>query len=177
MAGAAQADPYSIAKRQAITAANAGSGQEAPPQATPPPPQNNPPPNPVLQATLQNIADLKNDFAVIAGATGTNALTAVKSSLMTHLAAAAQGAKASQASTSKLADDLSAAMAGNDKLRAQLPKLAQFAHASFNGSQITDAQQKMIFDGVQKILTGAGVPPDGAAGVVEDLKAIAIETK
>ena len=174
---AALADPFSTALRQARNAANGGSGGDTSPSESTPPSQNNPPPNPVLQATLQNIADLKDDFAVIAGATGTNSLTALKSSLVTHLAAAAQGAKASQASVSKLADDLSVAIAGNEKLRAQLPKLAQFAHASFNGSQLTDAQQKMIFDGAQKILTGAGVSPDGAAGVVEDLKAVAGETK
>jgi hypothetical protein len=178
-AGAAFADPYSTAMRQAITAANsgAGSGEEVPPPATSAPPQNNPPPNPVLQATLQNIADLQNDFAVIAGATGTNSLTGLKPSMTTHLAAAAQGTKASQASVSKLADDLLAAIGGNEKLRAQLPKLAQFTHASFNGSQLTDDQKKMIFDGAQKILTGAGVSPDGAARVVEDLKSIAGETK
>ncbi len=177
MAGEALADPYSTAMRQARTAANAGSGQEIPTPAAPPPPQNNAPPNPALQATLQNVVDLRNDLTAIAGATGTNVLIAFKSSLTNHLAAAAQGAKASQASTSKLADDLSVAIAGNDKLRAQLPKLAQFAHASFNGSQLTDAQQKMIFDGVQKILTGAGASPEAAATVVDDFKAIAGETK
>ena len=175
-AGAALADPYSTAIRQARTAANAGSGQETPPPATPPP-QNNAPPNPALQATLQNIVDLRNDLTAISSATGTNALTASKSSLTTHLAEAAQGAKASQESISKLADDLSAAIAGNEKLRAQLTKLAQYAHAIFNGSQLTEAQQKMIYEGVQKILTGAGVPLEGAAGVVDDFKAIAGETK
>ena len=176
-AGAALADPYSTAIRQARTAANAGSGQETPPPATPPP-QNNAPPNPALQATLQNIADLRNDLTAISSSTGTNRLAALKSSLTNHLAAAAQGAKkASQESISKLADDLSAAIAGNEKLRAQLPKLAQFAHASFNGSQLTEAQQKMIFDGVQKILTGAGAPADGVAGVVDDFKTIVGETE
>ena len=177
VSSAAFADPFSTALRQARTAANGGSGGDASPPATPPPPQNNPPSNPALQATLKNISDLQSDFSAITQTTGTNALTALKSSLASHFAAAAQGAKASQASGSKLADDLSTALAGNDKLRAQLPKLAQFTHASFNGSQLTDAQRKMILDGVQKILAGAGVPPDGAAGVVEDLKTIAGETK
>jgi hypothetical protein len=179
MAGAAVADPFSSAIRQAHGAANSGAGGagDASPPETPPPLQNNPPPNPALQATLQNIADLQNDFAVISSVNGTNALAGVKSSLAIHLAAAAQGAKASQASVSKLADDLSSAIAGNGKLRTQLQRLAQFTHASFNGSQLTDAQQKSISDGIQKILTDAGVPADGAAVVVEDLKTIARETK
>ena len=177
VAGAAFADPFSTALRQARTAANGGSGGDAAPAETPPPPQNQPPPNPVLQATLQNIADLQNDFAVISSVSGTNAVAGVKSSLTVHLTAASQGAKAPQASVSKLTDDLLAAIAGNEKLRAQLPKLAQFTHASFNGSQLTDAQKKMIFDGVKKILTDAGTASDGAAGVVEDLKAIVTETR
>ncbi len=175
-AQAALADPYSAALRQARTAANAGSGQENPPPTTPPP-QNNAPPNPALQATLKNIVDLRNDLTAISTETGTNRLAALKSSLTNHLATAAQGAKASLESISKLADDLSAALAGNGKLRAQLTKLAQFAHAIFNGSQLTETQQKMIFEDVQKILTGAGVPPEGASGVVEDFKAIVTETK
>jgi hypothetical protein len=175
-AGAAFADPYTSAIRQARTAASSGSGQETPPPATPLP-QNHAPTNPALQATLQNIVDLRNDLTAISSATGTNRLVALKSSLSNHLAAAAQGAKASQESISKLADDLSTAIAGNEKLRAQLTKLAQYAHASFNGSQLTDAQRKMIFEGVQKTLTDAGVPPDGAAGVVDDFKAIVGETK
>jgi hypothetical protein len=35
----------------------------------------------------------------------------------------------------------------------------------------------MIFDGVRKILSGAGVSADGAAVVIDDLKTIAGETK
>lgn len=176
--GAALADPYSTALRQARTAANAGSGQVETPPPAPPPPQNNAPPNPVLQATLRNISDLRNDLTAISGETGTNRLAALKSSLSNHLAAAAQGVKkASQESISKLADDLSAAIAGNGKLRPQLTKLAQYAHAIFNGSQLPETQQKMIYEEAQKILTGAGVPADGAAGVVDDFKVIVGETK
>ena len=180
LANSLWADPYSAAIKQAKTVttrvSNANRQLDTPPPSTPPA-QNTPPPNPALQATLQNIESLKNDFTAIITATNATTLAAEKQSLMNNLAAAAQGAKASQKSISKLADDLAAVIAGNEKLRAQLPKLAQFSHAVFNGAHLTDAQQQAIFDGVQKILTGAGVPAEGAGIVVEDFKAIATETK
>jgi len=182
MANGVQADPYSSAIQQAKrvsaqeTAANQRLMENPPPGA---PPQNNPnaPANPVLQATLQNIESLRNDFAAIGNAATNASLTVKKQTLTNNLAIAAQGAKPKSESISKLADDLTTAIAGKEKLRAPQPKLAQFVHAIFNGSQLTAAQQKMIFDGVQKILTDGGASPDEAANVVSDIKTIASETK
>ena len=182
MANGVQADPYSSAIQQAKrvsaqeTAANQRLMENPPPGA---PPQNNPnaPANPVLQATLQNIESLRNDFAAIGNAATNASLTVQKQTLTNNLAIAAQGAKPKSESISKLADGLTTAIAGKEKLRAPQPKLAQFVHAIFNGSQLTAAQQKMIFDGVQKILTDGGASPDEAANVVSDIKTIASETK
>ena len=54
----------------------------------------NPPADPVLQATLQNIASLRNDFAAIGNAADGASPPAQKQSLTNDLAIAAQGAKA-----------------------------------------------------------------------------------
>jgi hypothetical protein len=173
---------YSVAIRQARNAAanetdaNRKLLDNPPPAA---PPQNNPnsPPDPALQATLQNIESLRNDFTAIGNAAAAASLTAQKQSLTNDLAIAAQGAKPQPAAISKLADDLATAIAGKEKLRAPQPKLAQFVHAIFNSAHLTTAQQQMIFDGVQKILTDGGASPDEAANVVSDIKTIASETK
>jgi hypothetical protein len=176
------ADPYSEAIRQAKTvsanetAANRQLLDNSQPAS---PAQNNPaaPPNPVLQATVQNIESLRNDFAAIGSADAAASLTAHKQSLTNDLAIAAQGAKPQPASISKLADDLAAAIAGKEKFRVPQPKLAQFVHAIFNSSHLTTTQQQKIFEGVQKILTDGGALPDDAANVVNDIKTIASETK
>ena len=176
------ADSYSEAIRQAKnasakeTAANQQLMDNPQPAA---PPQNNPnqPVDPALQATLQNIDNLRNDFVAIGNAPAADPLTAQKQSLTNDLAIAAQGAKPQPTSIAKLTDDLATAIAGKEKLRAPQPKLAQFVHAAFNGSQLTAAQQQMIFKGVQKILTDGGASPDEAASAVNDIKAIVSETK
>ncbi len=131
----------------------------------------------MLQATVQNIESLRNDFATIGSADAGASLIAQKQSLTNDLAIAAQGAKPQPASISKLADDLATAISGKDKFRIPQPKLAQFVHAIFNSSHLTTAQQQMIFDGVQKILTDGGALPDDATNVVNDIKTIASETK
>ena len=181
MANSLLADPYSAAIRQAKnasakeTAANRQLMDNPPPAA---PPQNNPPPtDPALQATLRNIESLRTDFAAIGNADAASSLTVHKQLLTNDLAIAAQGAKPLPASISKLADDLTTAIAGKEKLRAPQPKLAQFIHAIFNSAHLTAAQQQMIFNGVQKILTDGGASPDETANVVNDIKTIASETK
>jgi hypothetical protein len=50
-------------------------------------------------------------------------------------------------------------------------------HALFNGAKLSEAQQQKLLDEVTKILTDAEVSAEDAAKVVEDLKAIAAETK
>jgi hypothetical protein len=182
MANGVLADPYSAAMQQAKrvsaqeTAANQRLMENPPPAATP---QNNPnaPANPALQATLQNIESLRTDFAAIGNAAAGASLALQKQSLTNNLAIAAQGKKPKAESISKLADDLMTAITGKEKLRASQPKLAQFVHAICNSSQLTAAQQKMMFDGVQKILADGGASPDETANVVSDMKTIASETK
>jgi hypothetical protein len=178
----ALADPYSEAIRQAknVSANETAANRQLLDNSQPAPPtQNNPPapPNPVLQATVQNIESLRNDFTTIGGADAGASLTVQKQSLTNDLAIAAQGAKPQPASISKLADDLTTAIAGKEKFRVPQPKLAQFVHAIFNSSHLTSTQQLMIFDGVQRILTDGGASPDDAANVVNDIKTIASETK
>ena len=182
MANSVLADPYSAAIQQAKrvsaqeTAANQRLMDNQPPAT---PPQNNPnaPANPALQATLQNIADLRNDFSAIGNPAANPSLTVQKQTLTNDLAIAAQGVKPQAASISKLADDLMTAISGKQKLRAPQPKLAQFTHAIFNSAHLTPAQQQMFFTGVQKILTDGGASADETANVVNDLKTIASETK
>jgi hypothetical protein len=177
------ADPYSAAIRQAKnvsakeTAANQQLFENPPPAAQPPQNNPNPPADPVLQATLQNIANLRTDFSAIGNAAAGATLTVEKQTLTNDLAIAAQGVKPQAASISRLTDDLATAIAGKEKLRAPQPKLVQFVHAIFNSAHLTPAQQQTCFTGAQKILTDGGASSDEAANVVNDLKTIASETK
>jgi hypothetical protein len=189
LANSVLADPYSAAMKQARNVSAKASkaanqtdettpppSPSSPPQQQPPP-QNIPPPNPALQATLQNIASLRDDFAALGRATDTNSAAVLKMSLLNNLAAAAHDTKPSQKSISKLGDDLTTAIAGKEKLRAPQPKLAQDVHAVFNSSHLTEAQQKMITDDLQKILTADGITPDDITNVINDVKMIVTETK
>jgi hypothetical protein len=171
VAGSASAQgAFNIAKQQAKGAAGAASGgQPSAPPATPAPPS--PQPNPALEATLQNIVNLRFDFEKF-DSNPTNTLPLIK-----DLTAAAQGAQAKPASIAALAGHLAAAIAGNKKLVAQEQKLAQNVHAIFNTAHLSAAQQQTVFDSVQKILSGGGVPSDDVANVINDLKTIAAETK
>lgn len=171
VAGSAFADVYNMAIQQARNVANHQSAPPAETHPALPPPQNNPPANPELEATLQNIANLRADFENL-GSNPTNTQP-----LTNDLIAAAQGAKPSSADVDKLAHDLAAAIAGNNNLRAQEPKLAQYVHAIFNSSHLSSAQRQMIFDGVQKMLQAGGVSADEVTKVIDDLKTIASATK
>jgi hypothetical protein len=182
VAGSASAQGvYNMAKQQAKNAVASenknqqaidSSGQPAPSQ--PPPPNNsnpNPQPNPALEATLQNIANLRADFENYADGQ-TN-----RQPLINDLTVAAQGAKPPSNSVSKLAEHLAAIIVGNKKLGAQEQKLAQSVHAIFNSSHLSVVQQQMVCDNVQKILQDAGVASDDVTNVINDLNAIATKTK
>jgi hypothetical protein len=174
LAGVARADVnLSIAKEQAKRAAGTES---APPAARPP---SAPPPstNPALAATLQNVTDLRGDFAAISAAADVTAAAEQRVALLNHLAAAAQGNKASSANLRKLADDLIAALAGQKKVSPETVKLARVVHALFNGAHLTAAQQEILLNDAKKSFTVADVSDDAAAKVLEDLKTIAAETK
>lgn len=162
---------YNMAKQQAKNAANGESSQPgATPPATPPP-QFNAPPDPVLQATLRNVNNLRVDFENF-DSNPTNTLPLTK-----DLTEAAQGTKPSPADVAKLAHDLASAVAGNQKLHAQHQKLAQYVHALFNGSHLSPAQQQMALDAIKKILSDGGISTDDTAKLISDLKTIATETK
>jgi len=184
VASSAFADPYMMARQQAVRTSDQNNAEQARIQnaaapaaaasSTPAPAQ---PMDPALQATFQNIGDLQGDFATYINAAG-QPDPAQKTSLLNNLSHAAQGAKASTASVKKLAADLTPALAQRKKLTAaQQKKLAVDVHAVFNSSHLSAAQQKMMFDDVQKILTEAGAAQGDIDGVVADLKKISEETK
>lgn len=164
---------YNMAKQQAKNAANGESSQQGgnqPAAAS----QSNPqpaPPDPVLQATLRNVNNLRVDFENF-DSNPTNTVPLIK-----DLTNAAQGAKPSPPNVAKLAQDLAATVAGNKKIHAQHQKLAQYVHALFNGSHLSPAQQQMVLDAIKKILSDGGVPADDSAKVIGGLKTIATETK
>lgn len=188
-AGAVLADPYSESKRQARrdSALNDAEQQRIQreangPAAAParPAPAATPaaPVDPVLQATMKNVAGLQSDFAALNNSTGDKPDPSQKISLLNNLSQAAQGTKASSASVKKLADDLLTAVAGKKKMpAAQQTKLAREVHALFNSSHLSETQQKALLADVQKILTDGGASLDDAVNVVTDLKAVATETK
>jgi hypothetical protein len=160
---------YNMAKQQARNAANGESAQSSQPAA--PPQYNPPPPDPMLQATLRNVNNLRVDFEHF-DVNPTNTVPLIK-----DLNEAAQGVKPSPANVTKLAQDLATVMAGNPKLHAQHQKLAQYVHAMFNGSHLSLAQQQTVLDAVKKILSDGGVPSDDVAKVISGLKTIGTETK
>jgi hypothetical protein len=179
VAKTAFADPYSMSMQQARNAvANenknqqtiGSSGQPAPSQPQPNNSNPNPQPNPALEATLQNITNLRADFENFADGQ-TN-----RQPLVNDLTAAAQGSKASPTDVSKLAEHL-ASIAANKNLQPQQQKLAQSVHAIFNSSHLSVVQQQMVCDGVQKILQNGGASSDDMTNVINDLKTIATETK
>ena len=135
----AQQGAFNIAKQQAKGAAGTPSGGGQPasrPAATPPPASQQP--NPALEATLQNIVNLRYDFEKF-DSNPTNTLPLIK-----DLTAAAQGAQAKPASVSQLAGHLAAAIAGNKKLQAQEQRLAQNIHAIFNSAHLSATQQQSV---------------------------------
>jgi hypothetical protein len=175
----AQGGIYNMAKQQARNAV-AGENRnqqaiESSDHASPtPPPQNNPQPaqpDPALQATLQNISNLRVDFNDLgSGRTNTAAL-------QNDLTTAAQGAKPPPDTITRLAGNLAAIVSGNEKLQAQHQKLAQYVHAVFNSSHLSAVQQQTVMDTVQKILSEGGASADNVAKVIADLKAVAAATK
>lgn len=172
---------YGAAIRQAHTAVNQtesasqGSTQPMQPQpqqpASVPPAQGSQPMDPVLAATLHNIANLSADFDQL------TANTPPAPAFTNDLATAANEAKASPTTVAKLAGDLQTILGGNEKLRPQHQKLAQNIHAVFNSSHLSATQQQAMATEVQKILLDAGVPAEQAAALDADIKAVEDETK
>jgi hypothetical protein len=146
-------------------------------QGVPPPaaPQTSPPPaakpDPVLAATLQNIANLQRDLTDLQND------PARKQPLINDLTAAAQSARPSNRALAKLAADLATALQGKHLSPEQLKKLAQNSHALCNSSHLSEKQRQTIFEEVQKILRDGGVPAEVAANVVNDFKTLAAETQ
>jgi len=185
IAGGALADPYSMAIQQARRASdqnaaeqqqiqNGTGGSQGQAAAN----AKTAPVDPALQATLSNINGLQTDLGALNNATGDKPDPMQRISLLNNLSAAAQGTKASSDSVKRLADDLLTAVSGRKQLTtAQQTRLARDIHAIFNSSHLTDAQQKLMFDDVQKILTDGGVSLDATVDVVTDLKKISSETK
>jgi len=182
LANSALAGPNEAALRQArdVSARVTRADQGNPPPTAPSraaPPQTNPPLDPVLAATLRNIANLRTDFAALGNLAGTNSADTQKQLLQNDLATAAQGAKPSPATISRLTDDLVTATAGKVKADATQQKLAQDVHAIFNSSHLSPSQQQMIFDSTQSLLQNGGAAPEAATNVVNDIKQVATETK
>ena len=175
IAGSAFADPYMMARQQAVRAADQNNAEQARIQKAAAEPAA--PMDPALQATLQNIGDLQGNFAAYINSDG-QPDPAQKNSLLNNLSQAAQGKKASSGSVKKLATELMPALSMRKKITvAQQKKLAVDVHALFNSSHLSAAQQKAMIDDVQKNLTDAGVGQSDVDGVVSDLKLIVDETK
>jgi hypothetical protein len=169
---ARRASQQNDAEQQRIANA-AGSGGAAQPSQSA---SGTPPADPMLQATLNNIASLQADLASFVSTDKPD--PAQKNSLLSNMSQAAQGKKATPDSAKELAKDLQTALTGKKSLAAaQQKQLAAFIHASFNGSHLTDAQSEKIYGTVQKILTDAGVSTDDAVNIVTDLKKVTADTK
>ena len=165
-----RASSQNDAEQQRIANAAGSSGQSS--QSA----QGAPQADPMLQATMSNIASLQADLAAFVAADKPDPTQKV--SLLNNMSQAAQGKKASSDSAKELAKDLQSALAGKKGLAAaQQKQLAAYIHAAFNGSHLTDAKIETISGSVQKILTDAGVSTDDAVNIITDLKKVASETK
>jgi hypothetical protein len=172
--GGAFAQNYYMATQQAHRVVDQNNAEQARIQNAAAEPA---PADPALQATLQNISDLQANFAAYIGADG-QPDPAVKTSLLNNLSQAAKGNKPATASVKQLAADLAPALVQRKKIiLAQQKKLAVDVHALFNSSHLTAAQQDALSTDVKTILTDAGVAPDDALNVVNDLKKIVDQTK
>ncbi len=181
------ADPYSMAIQRAKNVSanetkmsNATANQDNPPPQSSSPAATRPAPpqdNPVLEATLRNIANLRVDFDALGKLSELKSDSPPKKLLLNDLTAAAQGTKPSQTSVTNLAENLAVAVAGKSTLQPQHAKLAQDVHAIFNSSHLSKSQQQMIFDEVQKKLQDGGATADNITNVVNGIKTIAAETK
>jgi hypothetical protein len=182
--GSTYADPYVMATQQAKRTSDANAAEQQRIQnatsagSAASPAANAAPVNPALQATLNNIHSLQANFTALGSSTTATPDPSQRVSLLNNLSSAAQGPKASADSIKKLADDLLATLAGRKQLTAnQQIRLARDIHALFNSSHLNDAQQKVMFDDVQKTLTDGGVSLNDAVNVVTDLKKVSSETK
>ena len=181
--GTALADPYVMARQQAVRASDQNAAEQqritqqtAPPAAPAAPAVSAAPVNPLLAATLQNIADLRADLAAFNADPSAGSDAAQKMSLLNHLSAAAQGTKPATTNVKKFADDLISALRGKKLTAVQAQKLSRAVHAVFNGAHLTATQQKTMADDAGKILTAAGAAPGNVSSVTADLKAMAAET-
>ncbi len=175
-AGVASGQNLFIAKDQAKRAAGTAPAGQTPAGQKPAAAQPTPA-DPALAATMKNIAGLREDFTVISAAADAGAAADQHVALLNHLSSAAQGTKASVANVRKLAGDLINALAARKKITPQTQKLGGAIHALFNGAKLSETQLDVLLKDVTKILTDAEVPAGDTAKVVEDLKAIAAETK
>jgi len=159
---------------RAVNATEAASNQN--PDGEPParggaPAQAPKPMDPVLAATLQNVASLAADLGKL------DPNTPPAAAITNDLISAANGNKASAATIAKLVGDLQAAVGGKAAMRPSLKKLAQYLHALSNGAHLTPAQFQMISDNVEQILENGGASYESTTGVLNDIKLLARETK
>jgi hypothetical protein len=129
------------------------------------------PMDPVLAATMQNIASLAADLGKL------DPNTPPPASMTNDLVSAANGNKPSAATIGKLIVDLQASVGGKASMRPSLRKLAQYLHALSNGAHLTPAQFQMISDNVEQILDNGGASYESTTGVLNDIKLLARETK
>jgi len=176
-ANLAQANPYNASLNQARRAVNQTEAASQrtddsisqPPAAAPAPAPT--PVNPVLAATMQNIANLKKDLAEL------NTNTPPTAALTNDLTAAATGTQPSPEIIAKLAGDLQAAIAGKPGLQPHYQKLAQYLHAVANGAHLAPDQFQTVSDNFQQILENGGAAYGPTFHVINDLKVLARETK
>jgi hypothetical protein len=178
-ASALFADVYSEALRQARNVGGDGNNetQNSRSPSAQPSSRATSPTDPVLEATLRNISNLRVDFDAFGKLTEIKPDSAQTKLLLNDLTAAAQSTKPPGNSVSKLAENLATAIAGKKSMEAQHQKLAQDVHAIFNSSHLSSQQQKMIFDDVRNILQDGGVSADETTNVVSEIQMIASQTK
>lgn len=178
VAAQAQIGAYNIAKQQAQRASDANAAEQqriAGATADPTRTSGSAPADPMLEATLKNVAALQGDFTALNIFNGAQVEASQKAALLNDLSTAALGKKPASNSIQKLAGHLVAASLGKKNPATQ--KLARDVHALFNASHLTVTQQASVLDDVKKNLTGAGAALEDIVTVQADLKGIAEETK
>lgn len=178
LAGSVIAGPEGVLKRARETRDQNNVRQDLPPQKPPSPPtppsqSSAPAPSTLLQ---QSLARVRADLAAIQANSPVTATQ--KQQLAKDLLASAQGAsKPSAATVAALADSLASALARKPLPESSRNRLVSDLAAVLNPANIQPAQMQAIHNDIQAIFQANGMARSDAVKLVDQVKAVAAETR
>lgn len=178
LADNASAGPESVLKRARETRDQSNVRQDVPAQKPPAPPsQPSRPaataPSPLLQ---QSLAKVRADLAAIQA--NSPVTSTQKQQLARDLLASAQGpGKPSATTVAALADSLTSAFAQKPLPESSRNRLVSDLAAVLNPANMQSAQMQAIYNDIQAIFQANGMVRSEAVKLVDQVKAVAAETR